>query len=89
MKSQQRLVVERAEAVRIDRDRKVRREQHHAAVRLRVLDVFDRDARRGARLVLDDDGRRVRPAQPLGEDAGDDVGAAAGAEIRRSRGRAS
>ena len=42
----QRVVVERAEAVRVDLDRKVRREQHHASIRFRVLDVFDRNARR-------------------------------------------
>ncbi len=74
----QRIIAQRPEAVRVERDRKIRREQHDAAVGLGILDVVDRDARGAARLVLDDHRRRERNAQPLGENAGDHVGAAAG-----------
>ena len=73
----QRVVAQRAETVRVDRHRKVRREQHHASVGLRVLYVLDRDARGGARLVFNQHRGRVRTAQPVREDACNDVGAAA------------
>jgi hypothetical protein len=63
-------VAQRLEAVRIERHREVGREQHHGAVRLGVLDVFDRDAGAGAGLVLHQNGRGIAcAAQAFGKHA--------------------
>ena len=74
------IVAQRLEAVRIERHREVRREQHDAAVGLGVLHIFDGNARAGAGLILHQNGRGIGAAHGFGEHAGGDVGAAAGRE---------
>jgi len=71
-------VLQLAVGVRIDRQHRRRREQHHAAVGRRVLQRHDPELSAGAGAVLDDDGAGVRSAQPVGHLARHDVGGAAG-----------
>ena len=75
-----RVVAQVAAQCRIDRDRAHRGEEQGVAVGVRLGDVFGRDRAVRARPVLDDDGLSEQSSEPLGEEARDEIGGAAGGE---------
>ena len=65
---------------RVDRDRAHRGEEQGVAVGVGLGHVLGRDRAVRARPVLDDDGLSEQRSQPLGEQARDEIGGAAGGE---------
>ena len=76
----QRVVSDRAEEMRIDRERPGIAHQQRVAIGRRLGHEGRADTAAGAGLVLDDEGLPERGAQPLGDRARIEVGAAAGRE---------
>ena len=74
----ERVVTELAKTVRVDRDREVCGEQHHASIRRAALDIFDTQPAACAWFVFHDDAARICALQPVGQATRCHVSAAAG-----------